>query len=405
MPGQAFGMIPVGPASPSNNQRGWIVNVVSGSYAASDLVVDVTAPSVLAGSFGFNSYDRGLYDVSAIFSHGVQGAAGTSYYKRFGFTYSALNNDNTPACGLAVDSFSETAYSALVESDGLHFYRWTLRDGIGARTELSVIKNAIYPRLWLDSQQHLYCCAVQQTDVTTDAYVYRLRGSSDGGRTWAVVGDLPWGTRIGDATAFIDSAGDGLAYTNYHNNVIMSVRQLDRNSIEMEMTRSLDNGVTWESPATVNSFTVVRGLAPVPAGPNWHLYRGILAQAVMASKDLGRSWDAVLFYYADAIDPNSPALLGHSYPAYATGDSIVMLAGGINYGGDIAVWFSRSHDNGRVWRLPTKVVDATGSEVSFVGEGLDHLGQCLSTGTLYLTNGRDRLFVSTNSGQTWEARP
>lgn len=388
----------------SADPRGWTVTLISGNYGEGNLVVDITAPANLVGTFADGS---GLYDVPAIFSHGNENTEDT-FSQNFNFSHTSLTSINSPEFDVVLHPHSEELYSAVLEVDGVHVYRISLRTGIGAKVEVSSIAGVSNPNIWHSNNGYFYLTVLHRATPLTDG-VWRLYESRDGCRSWVHVSDLPWPPQAPATNAF----SDNFAWTRGGNDVMLSVRFYDDDF--HYISRSYDGGRTWSTPATdptARNWIGLRYIEPVPGSSDWHLYRGGIAQNILWTQDLGRSWarrsfNASLYDPALPRDPNAPDRLGYIDAAFSSGHSVLMVAGKINKLNTASqlyphlfdkLSFSRSHDWGLTWRTPTLIAnDPTGHMMG--------LGQGPATGTLYNTNGRDRLYTSTNTGQTWEAKP
>lgn len=370
--------------SSTSDPDGWVVNLVSGSYGAADLVVDVTIPDPLTVT---NSSKGNSYDFGVRFDH----KAGSGSSVRSGFFSLSVTDIANPK-NTKFDTAPHPAgfyIAAVLESDGVHF--WRVDGAISGKVEVSNLPGA-FPSIWFDGRGALWCLLSDYSDPRlSDAVAWNLYRSNNIGRTWSDPILMPWESPRGAAQA-----------KGSVENSMLSFSTLTGGNTSGYIRRSHDNGVTWTDP--VNTGVAVIG-DPRNAYQTYpvQLSNGVITGDPVfgrCSRDFGRTWSSSEFptFIPPPLSPALDTLLYiHVAPAQRNGHAMMSMNVGVNFSnGKIQCGRTAGLQGGVI--ANADIDDSAGEWFQILS-----IPKTWESSTWKITNGRDRQYRSDDLGQTWGA--
>jgi hypothetical protein len=352
--------------------NGWGVSVLSGSIGDSDLEIQLDAPAGLKGST--------RYDIVGTFSHGTTG--NPRYQKDFNFSLTDLNFANEPRADIIYDPRADNFISAVLEPTGVQLYRF--RHDMGDKEELAFVQYGYYPSLWFDESGLLWMHLAEITDPVTVAVTWHLYKSTDGGATLIEQSAQEWTTEV-----VTQSFGNNVLIGYLGKGILLATARI---GAVLLSARSFDNGLTWEERETVSlpgGSTVLPFDAPqmMPATGRTAMFEGW----VRYSDDLGSTWPQYSVVPHSFVTPRV---------GYGAG-GLILVCGRKTATQTQAAFFS-------AYTPGYSVSPADWSSVSDIDTVSDRSQlkpmQALN-GSIYATNGRDKLYRSYDLGRNWEALP
>ncbi|MBE0433152.1 exo-alpha-sialidase [candidate division WOR-3 bacterium] len=186
---------------------------------------------------------------------------------------------------------------------------------------------------------------VAWTDMSAGPQIYYTR-SLDNGTTWEAERNITPGA---------PPAGKNLASVAVSDSIVHVTWMDTRSAPQIYYTRSLDNGVTWETD---------RSITPAPA--QFASVAAVDSIVHVAYADFRNGMDVPMIYYTRSLDDGTTweteTMLADDssswYPSVAVSGSHVHVVWPDNRNGDISeIYYTRSLDNGTTWGSDVRLTD------------------------------------------------